>query len=145
MSDQKTAALEFAAEHLSSDWPERCQEIVRRARAALAEQPPYASALAELTAAWVPFSRRLEIAERAGTVVDAQFNEIVRAVVEYVVSNPDPTPAPTRPALVDAMRGLLASLNRDPTEQELRAAAHEFTVRADRLAVARTRGEDVDG
>jgi len=29
------AALEFAAERMSSDWPERCQEIVRRARAAL--------------------------------------------------------------------------------------------------------------
>lgn len=70
MSDPKTAALEYAAEHLSSDWPERCQEIVRRARAALSE--------------------------------------------------------------------------RDPTEQELRAAAHEFTVRADRLAATSTRGEDVD-
>lgn len=29
------AVAEFAAEHLSSDWPERCQEIVRAARAAL--------------------------------------------------------------------------------------------------------------
>lgn len=33
------AVLEFAAQHLSSDWPERCQEIVRRARAALAAHP----------------------------------------------------------------------------------------------------------
>jgi hypothetical protein len=33
-------ALEFAAQHLSSDWPERCQEIVRRARAALSAPQP---------------------------------------------------------------------------------------------------------
>lgn len=33
--DPRDAALEFAAQHISSDWPERCQEIVRRARAAL--------------------------------------------------------------------------------------------------------------
>ena len=32
-------ALERIAEHLSSDWPERCQENVRLARAALAAQP----------------------------------------------------------------------------------------------------------
>lgn len=31
-------ALEFAARHLSSDWPEHCQQIVRMARAALAQK-----------------------------------------------------------------------------------------------------------
>ena len=39
MTDAVRRALEFAAEHMHSDWPERCQEIVRRARAALSEQP----------------------------------------------------------------------------------------------------------
>lgn len=48
-----------------------------------------------------------------------------------------------RPALVTAIRGLLASLSREPTEFELRAAAHEFTVMADRAAAAdRQGGED---
>ncbi len=37
--DKVREALEFAAQHLSSEWPERCQEIVRRAREALSEQP----------------------------------------------------------------------------------------------------------
>lgn len=36
------AVAKFAAEHLSSDWPERCQEIVRAARAALKERAPNA-------------------------------------------------------------------------------------------------------
>lgn len=86
----------------------------------------------------------IEIAEKAGTVVDAQFNEIVRAVAEYVVNRPGPAAPEERPALVDALRGLLASLSRDPTEQELRAAAHEFTVRADRLSAKLARREDDD-
>jgi hypothetical protein len=33
------AVLDFAARHLSGDWPERCQEIVRRARAVTIESP----------------------------------------------------------------------------------------------------------
>lgn len=49
-----------------------------------------------------------------------------------------------RPALVTALRGLLASLQREPTDFELRAAAHEFTVQADRIAAGRSRGEDGD-
>lgn len=36
-----------------------------------------------------------------------------------------------RPALVPALHGLLASLSRQPTEFELRAAAHEFSVITD--------------
>ncbi|MGE0674826.1 MAG: hypothetical protein AB7O64_17410 [Methylibium sp.] len=40
------------------------------------------------------------------------------------------------------MRGLLASLQREPTEFELRAAAHEFTVMADRAAAAARAGGD---
>lgn len=47
-----------------------------------------------------------------------------------------------RPALVTALRGLLASLSRAPTEFELRAAAHEFTLMADRAAVAARAGGD---
>lgn len=47
-----------------------------------------------------------------------------------------------RPALVTALRGLLASLSREPTEFELRAAAHEFTVMADRAAAAARAGGD---
>lgn len=47
-----------------------------------------------------------------------------------------------RPALVTALRGLLAALNREPTEFELRAAAHEFTVMADRAAAAARNGGD---
>ena len=43
MTDAVRRALEFAAEHMHSDWPERCQEIVRRARAALSEQPSVAT------------------------------------------------------------------------------------------------------
>lgn len=54
------------------------------------------------------------------------------------------TPA-QRPALVTALRGLLASLQREPTEFELRAAAHECTVQADRIAAGRSRREDGDG
>lgn len=70
----------------------------------------------------------------------------VELVAQFVAAPSAPAEQPQeRPALVSALRGLLASLSRDQTEQELRAAAHEFTVRADRLAVARTRGEDVDG
>lgn len=38
MNSERTA-LEFIAQHLSSDWPERCQENVRCARAALAATP----------------------------------------------------------------------------------------------------------
>lgn len=86
MSDPKTEALEFAAEQLSSEWPERCQEIVRRARAALTVDSE------DVTAAWVPFSRRLEIAESVGMVVDARFNSIVRAVADYVVNKSDAAP-----------------------------------------------------
>jgi hypothetical protein len=51
-------------------------------------------------------------------------------------------PAQQRPALVTALRGLLASLSRQPTEFELRAAAHEFTVMADRAAAAARAGGD---
>lgn len=47
-----------------------------------------------------------------------------------------------RPALVTAMQGLLASLSRAPIEFELRAAAHEFTVLADRAAAAARAGGD---
>ena len=47
-----------------------------------------------------------------------------------------------RPAFVAAMRGLVASLHREPTEFELRAAAHEFTVMADRAAAAARAGGD---
>lgn len=47
-----------------------------------------------------------------------------------------------RPALVTALRGLLASLSRAPTEFELRAAAHEFTLMADRAAAAARQGGD---
>ena len=32
-------ALEFVARHKSSDWPERCQQMVDMARAVLKEQP----------------------------------------------------------------------------------------------------------
>lgn len=32
-------ALEFVARHKSSDWPERCQQMVNTARAVLKEQP----------------------------------------------------------------------------------------------------------
>lgn len=35
------AVLAFAAEQLSSDWPERCQEIVRRARGLSATPPSF--------------------------------------------------------------------------------------------------------
>ena len=53
-----------------------------------------------------------------------------------------PVEPPQRPALVTALRGLLASLQREPTEFELRAAAHEFTAQADRIAAGRNhRGE----
>lgn len=41
------------------------------------------------------------------------------------------------PALTQVLDGLLASLGREPTEAELRAAAHSLTVRADRIALAR--------
>lgn len=38
------------------------------------------------------------------------------------------------PALVSFLEGLLRQLGREPTEAELRAAAHWLTVRADRAA-----------
>lgn len=37
--DAAYAALEFVARHKSSDWPERCQQMVDMARAVLKEQP----------------------------------------------------------------------------------------------------------
>lgn len=37
--DAAYAALEFVARHKSSDWPERCQQMVDMARAALKDQP----------------------------------------------------------------------------------------------------------
>ncbi len=104
--------------------------------------------LKDITAAWVPFSRRLEIARSVGMEVDQRFNQIVRMVAEYVVQEYKAAPPPSadqpRPALVTALRGLLASLQREPTEFELRAAAHEFTVQADRVAAGRSRKEDGD-
>lgn len=50
-----------------------------------------------------------------------------------------------RPAFVSALRSLVDSLSRQPTEQELRAAAHELTVKADRIAASQRRVEDNDG
>lgn len=48
-----------------------------------------------------------------------------------------PLPATARfTPLVQFIDGLLASLGREPTEGELRAAAHALTVRADRIACA---------
>lgn len=47
-----------------------------------------------------------------------------------------------RPAFVSALRGLVDSLQREPTEFELRAAAHELTVKADRIAAAARSGGD---
>lgn len=44
---------------------------------------------------------------------------------------------PEHRALTQVLDGLLASLGREPTEAELRAAAHSLTVRADRIAMAR--------
>lgn len=35
VEERYRVVLEYAAEHMSSDWPERCQEVVRRARSAL--------------------------------------------------------------------------------------------------------------
>lgn len=50
------------------------------------------------------------------------------------------TLAPPKPAaLVSLLDGLLASMGREPTEAELRAAAHMLTVRADKLAAGRER------
>ena len=43
---QLRKALEFTAQHKSSDWPERCQQMVDQARAALAEPQ------GEMVAAW---------------------------------------------------------------------------------------------
>lgn len=37
VEERYRVVLDYAAEHMSSDWPERCQEIVRRARAALSK------------------------------------------------------------------------------------------------------------
>jgi len=45
-------------------------------------------------------------------------------------------------ALVQFLEGLLSTWGREPTEQELRAAAHALTVRADRIACARTQESD---
>lgn len=137
-------ALEFAAEQLSSEWPERCQEIVRRARAALAEPASPGPTPADVTAAWVPFSRRLEIAESVGMVVDQRFNKIVQAVVEHVVRQRDAAPPVTRDAFSSALRGLVESLNRKPLAEELRFAAHELTVMADRISARARRGEEDD-
>lgn len=50
------------------------------------------------------------------------------------------SPSTQRSAFVDALRGLVDSLQREPTEFELRAAAHELTVKADRIAAGRNRG-----
>jgi hypothetical protein len=54
-----------------------------------------------------------------------------------------PAPPTRHVALVQFIDGLLVQLGRDPTEAELRAAAHALTVRADKLACsARRRDEE---
>lgn len=56
-----------------------------------------------------------------------------------------PAPATTAApgvALVQFLDGLLLQLGREPTEAELRAAAHALTVRADRIACSRCAGDD---
>ena len=128
--------------HLQPIHTEELVSLLREARAALTAEPPaqpiatapYASALAQVTAAWVPFSKRLAIAEKVGTVVDAQSNEIVREVVQYVVQKNDAPPqvpdAQQRPAFSSALRGLVESLSRTPSPEELRFAAHEQIGRA---------------
>lgn len=45
-------------------------------------------------------------------------------------------------ALIQFLEGLLSTWGRPPTEHELRAAAHALTVRADRIACARTQESD---
>ena len=157
-----TMAMRYAARDIPTgklyrDIAERqWQEARAELRAALAAAPPvqpvastpYASALADVTAAWVPFSRRLEIAEKVGTVVDAQFNEIVREVVQYMLlKNDSPPPVPEahqRSSFSSALRGLVESLSRTPIPEELRFAAHELTVMADRISAKARRGEDED-
>lgn len=120
MSDQKTAALQFAAEHLSSDWPERCQEIVRRARAALAEQP------------------------RDEAVTSGDERRHVICLCPDCTTAKLPMDAVQRPAFSSALRGLVESLSRTPLTEELRFAAHELTVMADRISAKARRGEDED-
>lgn len=51
-------------------------------------------------------------------------------------------PAGPHVALVQFIEGLLLQLGRQPTQDELRAAAHALTVRADRIACAAARGSD---
>lgn len=47
-------------------------------------------------------------------------------------------------ALVQFLEGLIRSFGREPTEQELRAAAHALTVHADRIAAGQRREESGD-
>lgn len=51
-------------------------------------------------------------------------------------------PAGPHVALVQFIEGLLLQLGREPTQDELRAAAHALTVRADRIACVRRSGDD---
>lgn len=70
---------------------------------------------------------------------DAQIVASLRALLPLPERDSTKPAAQQRPALVTALRGLLAALNREPTEFELRATAHEFTVMADRVATAQRR------
>ena len=70
--------------------------------------------------------------ERSGT----QWNERTAPAPAAQPAMPEPV------ALVQFLEGLLSTWGRPPTEQELRAAAHALTVRADRIACARTPESD---
>lgn len=84
---------------------------------------------ADLLEAEADYNRRKPIAWEAARRVAAGASPAAPAGAPFV-------------ALVQFIDGLLASLGREPTEAELRAAAHALTVRADRIACARRSGDD---
>lgn len=143
LCDTKSGDRWPVLDHFLHDALERMAREIRAAAEPAAAQAQV-SAFADVTAAWVPFSRRLEIAESVGMVVDQRFNKIVQAVVEHVVRQRDAAPPVTRDAFSSALRGLVESLNRKPLAEELRFAAHELTVMADRISARARRGEEDD-
>ena len=64
-----------------------------KARSSLALPAPKAQPLVEPVADWIPFSKRQSLAERHGHKVTAEFNLLVRDVIQtYLATHPAPAP-----------------------------------------------------
>lgn len=128
MDNDLVHRLQEEADHRKYDESEELVALLWEAAAAVSMSPPGVGT-------W-PIAKL--VVNEAGAIT-ASFYTPGLPAGEYNVWLPGMPAAPgetsARPdPLVSALRGLLASLHRQPNEHELRAAAHEFTVLADRAA-----------